>query len=302
MSDDKKIIFLSHSSKDSEFANVLSKQLKAALANGFDVFNSSWSGSIPSGEDWMKTAFDNLEKAVAFIVLITPSSINSPWVAFEVGYFWKKRAGANIHVLYHPDAQVPSPLNSKQAKNIISTEDMNNFWVTLLKNLSAPLIELPNIEQLIQTAQLINTGSTTGLDTFFEYIKDTDKWVAVSWESVYTYRPDLDYQIELVEISKDIFYVPDYLSQISNGEEWFTYHIKLTYRGKAVYQFTYYDSDDTKYMIPEVYYDAQTKSLYWKESSISIDILKIITETTDSRDDVVKYLHKIADRGGIEIR
>ena len=50
------------------------------------VFGSSIEGGIPKGNDWFQTIHTNLEEADAAYIVMTPDSVNRPWVQYEFGY------------------------------------------------------------------------------------------------------------------------------------------------------------------------------------------------------------------------
>ena len=77
-------VFLSHSHKDSYTAKRLFDELEGA---GTDVFLP-----IVEENEAEATPFEDTIEAIktseAIIVLITPASVNSPWLMFEIGAAW----------------------------------------------------------------------------------------------------------------------------------------------------------------------------------------------------------------------
>ena len=82
---EKPVIFISHAATDEPIANILKAELDRVFANGVYVFASSVPGVMKPGSDWLNSIKENLDKAKAVVVLVTPTSINRPWIWFEVG-------------------------------------------------------------------------------------------------------------------------------------------------------------------------------------------------------------------------
>jgi hypothetical protein len=73
-------VFLSHSFKDTELA----KRIADFLRNeGFEVWDNS---QILPGENWAEQAGEALKNSDAMVVLITPDSVKSSQITYELGY------------------------------------------------------------------------------------------------------------------------------------------------------------------------------------------------------------------------
>lgn len=83
-------IFLSHSAKDKEVA-LLFKEMFEDFGQKYDptteVFMSSEisSDQVKTG-NWKKDFEENLKKSSKLVVLVTPNSLHSVWVTYEIGY------------------------------------------------------------------------------------------------------------------------------------------------------------------------------------------------------------------------
>ena len=84
---EKPVIFISHAATDRPIAEILRSEMDRVFANGIHVFASSVPGIVKPGADWLNDIKENLAKATAVVVLITPVSINRPWIWFEVGAY-----------------------------------------------------------------------------------------------------------------------------------------------------------------------------------------------------------------------
>lgn len=133
---EKPVIFISHTATDQPIADILKAEIDRVFANGVDVFASSILGTIKPGADWLNEVKDNLEKAKVVVVLITPVSINRPWIWFEVGASWFRmlEGSGRIYPLCDPEIDfqdLPQPLNRLQALSLGKAEDVKLFFQTL---------------------------------------------------------------------------------------------------------------------------------------------------------------------------
>lgn len=123
---DKPTIFLSHAATDAPLAALLKDEIDKVFGNGLSVFVSSVPGVIEPGADWLDRIRTNLEKASAVVVLITPVSINRPWIWFEVGASWSRTG--RIYPLCTPEidlSELPEPLNRLQALSLGKAEHVS---------------------------------------------------------------------------------------------------------------------------------------------------------------------------------
>jgi hypothetical protein len=83
-------IFISHSSRDGPLANAVVQYLTVALAlRDGDVRCTSVPGyRLPKGSRVAETLRRDLSKSGALLALLTPNSLESTWVLFELGAAW----------------------------------------------------------------------------------------------------------------------------------------------------------------------------------------------------------------------
>lgn len=101
MSAKKPYVFISYSHSDAGPATTFSTRLaRAGIPHFRDTEAIEWGESIP------ERVHDALERATHLVVLISPGSEQSQWVAYEMGYA-RGRGVTLIPYLLHPKMQVP---------------------------------------------------------------------------------------------------------------------------------------------------------------------------------------------------
>lgn len=133
----KPTLFISHASSDGEFSNAVKQEVEKVFANGISVFCTSSPGTIPVGVDWLSDIEQKLGATQAVIVIITPVSIERPWLWFEIGATWSKgRSGdCRIYPLCAPEidlSQLPSPLDRLQALSMGKAADLKLLFDALI--------------------------------------------------------------------------------------------------------------------------------------------------------------------------
>ena len=111
-------LYLAHAASDRTIAAFLKTELER-LASGISVFVASRPGDIPTGSDWLKEIHGNLRLADAFLFLLTPRSVERPWVWYEAGAAWfsdKRRIHVATAGLDRGD--IPYPLGAIQTLQI----------------------------------------------------------------------------------------------------------------------------------------------------------------------------------------
>ena len=133
----KPTIFISHASTDAEFANALKQEVEKVFANGLVVFCTSSPGVISLGNDWLADIERTLDSAQAVIAIVTPVSIDRPWLWFEVGATWSRGRQRNckIYPVCTPEIDLgalPSPLDRLQALSMGKAGDLKRLFQALI--------------------------------------------------------------------------------------------------------------------------------------------------------------------------
>jgi hypothetical protein len=123
----KQRVFISYSRKDIKFARRLAGDLEKT---GFDVW---WDISdLKGGDDWVRFIPAAIETSQYFVVLLSPDSVKSEWVAKEYTYAIVKRKKI-VPAMVRPSA-VPFALNTINYVNF-TTDDyetgLNNLLIAL---------------------------------------------------------------------------------------------------------------------------------------------------------------------------
>lgn len=105
-------IFLSHASTDKWIATTLCEKIEGVGATTFRDDRD-----IRSGDDIPESIRNELLRSEELVVLLTPDSVDRPWVLLEAGAFWGRRKNARIvAVLCHVELDaIPDMIKSKKA-------------------------------------------------------------------------------------------------------------------------------------------------------------------------------------------
>lgn len=82
------LVFVSHDTRDAEIAEAFSKLLSSVSAGVLKSFRSSdkkGNQGIEYGVDWYPEIMGKLKNASDVVCLLTPHSINRPWILYEAG-------------------------------------------------------------------------------------------------------------------------------------------------------------------------------------------------------------------------
>ena len=152
----KKVVFISHINEEAPVAEVLKDWIESSFLGQCDVFVSTDPDSIPAGSKWLEEIDQALESGTVFLVLCSPISLNRPWINFEIGCGWIKRA--SIIPICHSgqsSGTLPQPISMFQALEL-GTE---NFVLELLSSIAKhfnyskiPKIDKNEMEQALAAA------------------------------------------------------------------------------------------------------------------------------------------------------
>lgn len=132
----KPTLFISHATTDVPIATIIKVEIDRVFGKGVIVYASSIPGTIRPGSDWLQSVQENLDAASAVAVLITPVSINRPWIWFEVGASWSRMEAdqGRIYPLCVPEidlGELPEPLSRLQALSLGKADHIKQFFAAL---------------------------------------------------------------------------------------------------------------------------------------------------------------------------
>jgi hypothetical protein len=280
-------IFLSHASEDAAYAILLASEIEREFIPNVKVFASSRPSAIPSGTGWLNNVLTNLDKADVLVILITTASQNSIWVSFELGYFWKKTGGKQIHTLYHPKAKIPSPLNTLQAKQVTDKQQLEDFFQVLSKEIGYPLTNSANIDRLVDSANSLSKAPPQRSLANFERLLETSEWDKIhdNDQEIWICADDVLFQI--IIDSDELRDLELHWTQKFFKPAAYKYDVRLTIAGLTVKKlffisvlggncFVPLPDDKTEYEMKTMEFG--TLDLEWRRDTLIFKIAKIISQ------------------------
>ena len=82
------LVFVSHDTRDAEYAAAFSRLLSSVSAGLLRTFRSSdqvGTQGIEYGREWYPAIMEQLDEASDVVCLLTPRSLNRPWILYEAG-------------------------------------------------------------------------------------------------------------------------------------------------------------------------------------------------------------------------
>lgn len=130
----KWLVFISHAGTDTWVAKQIAEKIEACGANTFLD-----EAHIDIGEDFEERILQALDQANELLVLLTPWSLNRPYVWAEIGAAWGKRTPiiGILHGLIPEQlhAQVGVPLLIKR-RNLIDINHLDDYFSQLRKHIA----------------------------------------------------------------------------------------------------------------------------------------------------------------------
>ena len=127
-------IFLSHISSDATIAQALADVIKRAFAGAIECWFSSDqspAGGLAPGDEWYAKLHEQLGHAESVFAIVTPSSIQRPWIFWESAIGSVKCPGKVVPMVFGlSPGDLQAPLNYFQA---IDGLDASNLATALLK-------------------------------------------------------------------------------------------------------------------------------------------------------------------------
>jgi len=119
-------IFISCASMDSLIANELRVELEQA---GLVCFMAE--KNIEAGSDWSEEIRKALYQSDKIVLLVTPNSLNRPWLLFETGAAWILRKTVIPALMYVEPEQLLDPTSRQQSRILETTNQRKEFVLEL---------------------------------------------------------------------------------------------------------------------------------------------------------------------------
>ena len=123
-------VFISHTSADASLANALGVLIKKVFAGGITPwFSSDQSprGGIKPGEEWWDRIHKELSRAAQVFAVVTPRSMNKPWIYWESGIGSIACDGKVTPIVFRVDiAQLGPPLSYLEALNGLDQDNLKD--------------------------------------------------------------------------------------------------------------------------------------------------------------------------------
>lgn len=137
------LVFISHDSRDADFAEAFSKLLKSVSAGMIKTFRSSdkkAGDGIDFGEEWYKRLMAMLDSTSDVVCLFTERSLDRPWILFEAGVAKGKLATPVVGVA------IGIPLSRITAGPFYQFQNMDSSEADLTKLVNQLARRVPGLE------------------------------------------------------------------------------------------------------------------------------------------------------------
>lgn len=184
---DHPAIFLSHAQADSDNAKKLKDWLISTFDNKVQVFASSDWQSIEPGKDWYETIDHALRDCTLGIILLTETSIQRPWVNYELGALRaSNKRTIPLCVGQVRKATLPSPFVHSQGCDYDNKKDLSDLLQSLANIFDFPkwipseAIENAPVLSSHPIPQLSSRSSSHSLPIELLF-KSDDRWTTLAY-------------------------------------------------------------------------------------------------------------------------
>jgi hypothetical protein len=126
----KHVVFISHATKDKWLATTICEKIEATGARTFRDDRD-----IAGGDDIPEEIRRAIAASDEMVVLLTPESVNRPWVLLEVGAAWQRGGMRIVAVRQHVEIEpIPDMLKSKK---VVDLNDLDKYLHDLRQRVMA---------------------------------------------------------------------------------------------------------------------------------------------------------------------
>jgi TIR domain len=145
-------IFISHTGNDTPIAEAVRDSITAAFRGNIELFLAV--SDILSATKWKAELKEQLDKSDAIISIITPDSINKPWIYVEWSPFWlHDKISYTLHTGDVALDALIHPMQDRQATNITNNEKVKGFFESLARNSNTKPIPYRFVDDFIATVK-----------------------------------------------------------------------------------------------------------------------------------------------------
>jgi tetratricopeptide (TPR) repeat protein len=163
---DAPTIFLSHTTTDAEVAHAIRAALEFLFGEGTLTISYSTrkdlEGSIQSGEDWFGWITEQVREARVTLVVLTPASVQKPWILWETGAVYGAAASQEETDLRRvrpltfgiQNSDLPGPIASMRLQH--TQADREDGVRQLLNDLVRDMQAELSVERFLSVAQRVD--------------------------------------------------------------------------------------------------------------------------------------------------
>ena len=178
---DAPTIFLSHTATDAEVAHAIRRALEYLFGEGTLTISYSTrkdlEGSIQSGEDWFGWITDQVREARVTLVVLTPASVQKPWILWETGAVYGAAASQKetdvrrVRPLTFgvKNSDLPGPVASMRLQHIQA--DREDGVRQLLNELVRDMQPELSVERFLSVAQRVDATVRQWLEATGEALR-----------------------------------------------------------------------------------------------------------------------------------
>jgi hypothetical protein len=157
-------IFISHTGNDTPIAEAVRDSINEAFRGNIELFLAV--SDILSATEWKAELKAQLDKNDAIVSIITPDSINKPWIYVEWSPFWlRDKVAYTLHIGDIALDALIHPMQDRQTTDITNKEKVLGFFESLAKHSNTKPIPYKFVDEFIaaikqaQEEKLNNTYS-----------------------------------------------------------------------------------------------------------------------------------------------